>query len=104
LRISEVKVQLARRFTVSSVMAEDLERRHVNGEEIDIERHALLSSTSLRLGGRLGLERVPKDVTPSLSEYLAGLRVEDEAASEAATDRQGTCISPIPWPLSDRQT
>jgi hypothetical protein len=87
-RMSEVRLRLARRLTAASVMAEDLERKHVNGEAIDVEQHALLASTSLRLGGRLGLERVAKDV-PSLSEYLAGLRAEDEAASEAATDRQG---------------
>jgi hypothetical protein len=49
----EVRLQLSRRFTAASVMAEGLERQHVNGEQIDVEQHALLCSTSLRIGGRL---------------------------------------------------
>jgi len=64
-------------------MAEDLERQYVNGEQIDVEQHALVCPTSLRIGARLGLAHTPKDVTPSLSEYLAGLRAEDGAVAEA---------------------
>ena len=40
------------------------------GEPVDIAEHALLSSTLVRLAQRIGINRVVKDLTPSLSEYL----------------------------------
>ena len=78
---SESRKQLIRRFAAAAVLAEQLESRLANGEQIDIQEHATLSSTLVRLAQRIGIDRVPRDVTPSLSEYLASL--EDEAADEA---------------------
>jgi hypothetical protein len=48
-----------------------MESRLANGEQIDIQEHALLCSTLTRLAQRIGIERRTKDVTPNLSEYLA---------------------------------
>jgi hypothetical protein len=47
-----------------------MESRLANGDEIDIQEHALLCSTLARLGSRIGLGRIAKTVSPSLSEYL----------------------------------
>ncbi len=47
-----------------------LEGRLARGEEIDVERHALLCSTLTRLAQRIGIDRRAKNITPSLSEYL----------------------------------
>ena len=44
--------------------------RLARGEEIDVERHALLCSTLTRLAQRIGIDRRAKNITPSLSEYL----------------------------------
>ena len=60
-----------RRFAAAAVLAEHLESRLANGEQIDIQEHALLCSTLTRLAQRIGIERGAKDVTPNLSEYLA---------------------------------
>ena len=67
---SESRRQLIRRFSAACVLAEDLEGRLARGEEIDVERHALLCSTLTRLAQRIGLDRRAKNITPSLSEYL----------------------------------
>jgi hypothetical protein len=66
---SESRRQLIRRFSAACVLAEDLEGRLARGEEIDVERHALLCSTLTRLQ-RIGIDRRAKNITPSLSEYL----------------------------------
>ena len=51
--------------------------RLARGEEIDVERHALLCSTLTRLAQRIGLDRRAKNITPSLREYLAMKDQED---------------------------
>jgi hypothetical protein len=44
----------------------------VNGEVVDISTLCQLASTALRLSSRLSIERVPRDVAPTLSELLTG--------------------------------
>ena len=65
-------MQLIRRFASGAVLAEALEARLARGEEVDIAEHALLSSTLVRLAQRIGINRVAKNVTPSLTEILRG--------------------------------
>ena len=38
---------------------------------------------------RLGLKRQPRDVTPTLSEYLAALRQSEAEANKSATEEGG---------------
>ena len=66
---SESRLQLVRRFAAAAVLAEQMESRLANGEQIDIQ-HALLCSTLTRLATRIGINRTPRDVTPSLRDYL----------------------------------
>ena len=41
-----------------------------NGEEINVERHALLCSSLVRLSSRIGINRIARTITPSLDNYL----------------------------------
>jgi hypothetical protein len=68
--ISEVKVGLLRRLAATSVLAEQLEAKAMDGQEIDLSTYCNLASTAVRLSSRVGIERKPRDVTPSLHEYL----------------------------------
>jgi hypothetical protein len=61
---SESRLQLVRRFAAAAVLAEQMESRLANGEQIDIQEHALLCSTLTRLAQRIGIERRARDVTP----------------------------------------
>ena len=70
-RCSESRLQLIRRFAAAAVLAEQMESRLANGEEIDIAQHATLSSTLVRLAAKIGIDRIPRDVTPTLAQYLA---------------------------------
>jgi hypothetical protein len=76
-RCSEIKLGLLRRLAATTVQSEIIEARMVNGEAIDISTLCTLASTSVRIAQRLGIERVPKNVTPTLNEYI-------DASSEAA--------------------
>jgi hypothetical protein len=61
---SESRLQLVRRFAAAAVLAEQMESRLANGEQIDIQEHALLCSTLTRLAQRIGIERRARDLTP----------------------------------------
>jgi RecA-family ATPase len=67
---SESRLQLVRRFAAAAVLAERLESRLANGEQIDVAEHAVLCSTLVRIAQRIGINRVPKNITPSLADYL----------------------------------
>jgi hypothetical protein len=75
-RLSESRLQLIRRFAAAAVLAEQLEARLANGEQINIAEHALLCSTLVRVAQRIGIGRTAKNITPTLSEYLKPEAVE----------------------------
>jgi hypothetical protein len=69
-RLSEARVQLIRRFAAAAVIAEQMEAKLAQGEEINIVEHAQLASTLVRIAQRIGINRLPKNITPTLSDYL----------------------------------
>jgi hypothetical protein len=80
--ISEARLQLIRRFAACACLAEQMEARLANGETIDISEHSQLCSSLFRLAQRIGLGRTPKNITPTLEEYLEAKRnadIEDDA-------------------------
>jgi hypothetical protein len=78
-RCAESRLQLIRRFAAAAVIAEQMEARLANGEEINIAEHAQLASTLVRIAQRIGIDRRARNITPSLPDYLD--TVEAEAAS-----------------------
>jgi hypothetical protein len=75
---SEARLQLVRRFAAAACLAELMEARLANGEQIDIAEHALLSSTLCRLAQRIGINRRLKNVTPDLHDYLEATNRTDD--------------------------
>src|SRR5689334_18877256 len=66
---SETRLQLIRRFAAAAVLAEQLEARLANGEDISIIEHSQLASTMVRIAQRIGVNRILRDVT-TLEDYL----------------------------------
>src|SRR5271169_2330213 len=64
---SEVKLQNIRRFAAVSCLAEQLEARAAAGEKTSIAEHASLSSATVRLSNRIGVSRIARDITPTLT-------------------------------------
>ena len=77
---SQARLQLIRRLAALSVQLEQLEARLADGADIDITEYTSLTSTLVRVVSRLGVNRVARDVTPSLAEYLRDL---DKQPAEA---------------------
>jgi hypothetical protein len=69
-QLAEARLQLIRRFSAAAVIAESMEARLANGEAIDINEHALLCSTLVRLAARIGIDRTAREIVPSLAQYL----------------------------------
>ncbi len=70
-RLSEVKLQLIRRFAGAAALAEQLEAKLANGLAVDVTEHAALTSSLVRISSRIGLTRAMKKV-PDLRDYIEG--------------------------------
>jgi hypothetical protein len=75
-RLSEARLQLVRRFAAAAVIAEQLEADLANGKPIDIAHHALLCSTLVRVARQIGVNRIARDITPTLDQYLRAKQTE----------------------------
>jgi hypothetical protein len=84
--LSEAQLSLIRRAASIETELERLDARLSLGEEISLDEYGRAASHLRRLFETLGLSRRPRDVTPSLSEYLAQLQAEDEAKARAADE------------------
>jgi hypothetical protein len=81
---SESRLQLIRRFSAAAVLAEQMESRLANGETVNISEHALLCSTLVRIGHRIGLDRIPREVSdPAIDLYRRELERDDDDDEEA---------------------
>jgi hypothetical protein len=77
-RLSEGQRQLIRRAATLSIMSESVEADFIRNLAFDSEAYGVLCDRLGRCLQRLGLERKPRDVTPSLSAYLAGKTTRGE--------------------------
>ena len=62
--------QIVQRIALTCALAEHLEARWLSGEEIDPTIYCTLANAQKRLLELVGLRRVPRDVAPSLTDYL----------------------------------
>ena len=79
--LSAIQKHLVEAFAGVAVHLGDLHTRLLLGEKIDICEHATAVSTMVRIAQRVGVKRIPRDVT-SVREYLD--HVETETVEEAA--------------------
>jgi hypothetical protein len=68
--LSEGQKQLARRCATIAIACEKMEGEAALGNEIDLDSYGTLTDRLGRALQRLGLRRVPKNVTPHLHDYL----------------------------------
>src|SRR6516165_8711148 len=84
--LTRIEGELIGAFAGGATVLRYLNRQVALGEisEVNLSDFATITSTMLRIGARLGLQRRPKDVT-SLADYLASLK-ETDAKAEVAHD------------------
>jgi hypothetical protein len=78
--LSEGQRQLARRCATISISCEQLEGDSAAGMAIDLNLFGMLTDRLGRTFQRLGLKRVPRNVTPTVGEYLRSKSIEIEVA------------------------
>lgn len=81
-RLSEVRLQLVRRYAGGAVLAEAMEAKLAKGEPIDISQYALLASSLVRIANRIGIDRRARSVAPALKDYIEGVAVSDDDAQD----------------------
>jgi hypothetical protein len=69
--MTEAMKSVAETAAVTTAMIRDLGARWLNGEQIDLALFCTLGNAQRRLFETIGFSRVPKNVTPTVSEYLS---------------------------------
>src|SRR6516225_3719072 len=79
-QLSRIQGELIRAFCGGATVLRYLNRQVALGEisEVNLSDFATVASTLLRIGARLGLARRPRDVTPTLPDYLDATEAEPE--------------------------
>lgn len=72
-QLSAIERALVEAFAGACVSLQHLNTKLALGEQIDLSQHAQCVGAMVRVASRLGLRRRSRDVTPTLSEYLASL-------------------------------
>ena len=70
--MSEAQRSLIRRVATFEIELEKLEGRLSQGEEINLDVYSRVSGQLRRILETLGIERVARDITPTLSDIVAG--------------------------------
>jgi hypothetical protein len=78
-QLSEAQTQLVRRAAMISIECEQMESRSAAGEGIDLDLFGKLTDRLGRTLQRLGIKRTPRDVTPSVADYVAHINAEGAA-------------------------
>jgi hypothetical protein len=68
--LSTVQRHLIEAFAGAAVHVHDLNARLLKGEPVDVLKHSQAISSMVRIAARIGINRVARDVTPTLQDYL----------------------------------
>jgi hypothetical protein len=77
-RLSTGERQLVQRAAVLGSMLADTEGRWIEGEPIDLGGYCAIVNAQRRVLEAIGLRRQPRDVTPSVADYVAHIAAEEE--------------------------
>ena len=69
--LSAIERSLIEAYAGSAVLLDSLNTAVLRGQKVAVGEHSLVASTMVRIAARLGLRRRPRDVTPTVEEYLA---------------------------------
>jgi len=70
--------QIVQRAVLLGVMAEDIETRWLAGEDADPTVLATIANAQRRLFEAIGLKRVPRNMTPSVADYIEHIDKADD--------------------------
>jgi hypothetical protein len=71
--------ELSQRGAILGAMLEDQEARWLRGDGVELPEYCTLVNAQRRVLADIGLERRQRDVTPSITEYIAQKSKEDDS-------------------------
>jgi hypothetical protein len=81
--LSEARLQLIARFAGAAVLAEQIETQIISGgAPIKIEEYSGLISSLVRIANKIGLDRIPRNVSLDLKSYLDRRQTIDAEAED----------------------
>jgi hypothetical protein len=78
-RLSTGERQLIQRAAVLGAVLTDTESRWIESGKIDPTQYCTVVNAQRRVLETIGLRRRPRDVTPSVAEYVAGIAADEKA-------------------------
>jgi hypothetical protein len=78
-QLSTAQQQLVRHAALTAAMLEDLGSRWLAGQPIDPSTYATLVNAARRGFEAIGLQRIPREVVPSVDSYVATLAGKEQA-------------------------
>jgi hypothetical protein len=79
-RLSTVQKHLVEAFAGCAIHVGHINALLALGQDVDILVHSNAISTMCRVASRIGTQRIARDVTPSVKDYVASLRDEEAEA------------------------
>jgi hypothetical protein len=83
-RLSTVQRHLVEAFAGCAIILQAINARILLGEAVDVADQSSAASTLVRIAMRLGVDRVPRDVTPSLDDIAAEIAEKRDRAEGVA--------------------
>jgi hypothetical protein len=78
-QLSTVQRTLIQAFAGSTIAMNNLNMRALLGQDVDPATFGVIVSSIVRVASRLGVNRVARDVTPSVKDYVKHINEQEEA-------------------------
>ena len=82
--VSEVQKQLVSKFATIALQLEVMEAAAIDGNEIDVDLFGRAAGHLRRIAEALGMQRVARDVSPSLADIAEEIAAEEAERAAAA--------------------
>ncbi len=92
-RVSAIGLRLISAFCGAAILVESLNVKILTGQDVDPAEFGQVASCLVRIGSRLGLGRVPKEVE-SLQQYLARVYGDGQVDEEAEAAEESDIAEP----------
>jgi hypothetical protein len=94
-RLSEFQLSLVRRVATLEVELERMEAELAEGKTVDIDVYARVASHLRRIVETLGLQRVSRDVTPTLADIVREHQAAEKPAQSPKPSEAGESLSRV---------
>ena len=82
-QLSAIELALVEAFVGASMTLDALNAKLLLGEKVNLSQHAQMSSTMVKIGTRLGLQRRAREIVPDPLQYALERSGSEDTSAEA---------------------